>query len=104
MDSYFQGMALFFWVMIILYFISRKKGGKWTTAYRAAAWIFGLGFWYYLIVKSGGYIIVYTISLVGLAIVCFLNRKRSEVWKIGFWLSLLYVIPPIIGLFLSIIG
>jgi uncharacterized membrane protein YeiB len=90
--------------MVILYFVSRKKGGSWSTASRIVVWIFGLGFWYYLIVKSGGFISIYTLSLVVLAVVCFIKRGKGEVWKIGFWLSLLYMIPPIIGLILAITG
>ena len=104
MDPYIKGMGLFFWAMVILYFVSRKKGGSWSTAFRIVAWIFGLGFWYYLIVKSGGFISIYILSLVVLAVVCFIKRGNGEVWKIGFWLSLLYMIPPIIGLILAITG
>jgi hypothetical protein len=104
MDPYIKGMYLFFWVMVILYFVSRKKGGTWSTAFRIVAWIFGLGFWYYLIVKSGGFISIYTLSLGIVAVVCFIKRGRGEVWKIGFWLSLLYMIPPLVGLIFVIIG
>lgn len=104
MDSYMKGMSFFFWAMIILYFVSWKKGGGWTTAFRIVAWIFGLGFWYYLIVKSGEYISLYTISLVVIAVVCFVKRGKGEVWRIGFWLSLVYVVPPVIGLTLAITG
>lgn len=104
MDPYIKGIGLFFWLMIILFFVSRKKGGSWSTAFRMVAWIFGLGFWYYLIVESGGFISIYTLSLVVLAVVCFIKRGRGEVWKIGFWLSLLFMIPPIIGLILAITG
>jgi len=34
MDPYMKGMAGFLWATIILYFISKKKGGRWTTAFR----------------------------------------------------------------------
>lgn len=99
-----RGMALFFWATIIVYFVSRKRGGKWRTAFIVMAWIFGLGFWYYLMVKSGGLISIYTVSLVALALVCFSKRSQNEIWKIGFWISIVYVVPPIIGLIQSIKG
>jgi phosphoglycerol transferase MdoB-like AlkP superfamily enzyme len=102
MDPYMQGMGLFFWATIILYFLSRKRGGKWKTAFIIVAWIFSLGFWYYLIVKSAGFISLYTISLAVLAVVCFVKRSKSEVLKTGFWLSLVYVVPTIVGLILAI--
>lgn len=104
MDPYINGMSVFFLAMVILYFVSRKKGGIWTTAFRIVAWMFGLGFWYDLTVRSGGLISLYTISLVILAIVCFVKRNKSEIWKIGFWFSLVYVVPPIIGLIFAITG
>jgi len=99
-----KGMSIFFWAMVILYFVSRKKGGIWTTAFRIVAWTFGLGFWYYLTVKSGGLISLYTISLVLLTIVCFVKRNKGEIWKIGFWISLVYMVPRISGLILAITG
>jgi uncharacterized membrane protein YeiB len=101
MNPYMKGMVFFFCMMIILYFISRKKKGIWTTAFKIVAWIFGLGFAYSLIMESVGSIILYTISLVLLAVVCFLNRHKDEAWNIGFWISLVYVIPPIIGLIIA---
>ena len=104
MDPYIKGMGLFFWAMIILYFISRKKGGGWATAFRIVAWMFGLGFWYYLIVNLGGLISLYTITLVVLAIVCLVKSNKNKAWKIGFWISLVYLVPPIIGLVLAITG
>jgi hypothetical protein len=104
MDASLQGMSLSFWVMVILYFISRKKGGKWTTAFRIVAWVFGLSSWYYLIVKSGGYMSFYTVSLVAIAVLCFLCRNKDQVWKIGFWISLIFLVGPVIGLVLAIRG
>lgn len=96
MDPYMKGMAGFFWATIILYFISKEKGGRWTTAFRIVAWMFGLGFWYYLTVESAGLTREYMISLVVLSIVCFIKRGSGGVWKIGFWISLVYLIPQLI--------
>ena len=102
MDPYMAGMGIWFWAMVILYFVSRKKGGGWTTAFRISAWVFGLGVWYYMIGRFSPSI--YLSSLIVTAIVCFIRRKKSEVWKVGFWVSLIYAIPNVIGLLLAISG
>ena len=102
MDPYMKGMAGFFLATIVLYFISKEKGGKWTTAFRIVAWMFGLGFWYYLTVTLTGSISIYTLGLLVVAVVGFIKRGKSGGWKVGFCVSLVYLIAPIISLIQAI--
>ncbi len=104
-----QGLGLAYLLVIILYFVSRKKGGRWTTIFRIVAWWSGISTLYYILVTSGtgggGHMllpatVIYLTILIGLFIISLFRRKKSEVWKIGFWVLLIVLIFNAIGLLL----
>jgi hypothetical protein len=100
-NSFTTGMGALGWILIILFFL-RKRSPWWTTGFRVFAWIFGFSFFYYSAVEQSHLVGFYTLVLIAIAVICFVLRNKGQTWKIGFFLSLLYLIHPIVGLILAL--